>query len=525
MKNLDLSKMTPKQLKALQLEVGRRARKAGCEDKLAEFVKAGWDILEPSNPLQWNWHLDALCAYLEAVTRRDIKRLIVNIPPGTMKSLIVSVFWPAWIWTKDPSHRFLCGSNDEKLAMRDAVKMRQLIEDPWYQENWGSKVTLSKEQAEKGLFANTARGHRQSQSMTSTITGKRGDTLVIDDPHDANKMSDVQRVDVLESWDDGWSSRMNNPSEDAIVVIMQRLHVEDLTGHLLEHKQEPWIHLVIPMRYEGVQSFDAGKDIGRPDLVDPRTEEGELLFPARVNLQAVLTQEETWGPYATAGQYQQRPAPKGGGEFKKDWVMRYKIAPKRFNTMILVDPAGERKPGVVGSRDNTAMGVFAKDQLGNYYLIDGVRDRLNLNERTDLLFEWHAKYNPSLVGYERYGMQTDVAHIRMEMERNQYRFKIIELGGNMKKEDRIRRLIPLFSNGKIWLPERLDKLMLDGSTRDIIEDFITIEYAPFPVGKWDDFLDMMSRICDEEMALKGPVKKAPRTRMVSRQYTDRAAGY
>jgi phage terminase large subunit-like protein len=526
MTEIDISKLSSEQVKALRKQVEARARIKRQEESLEHFIKAHWHILEPANPLQWNWHLDTLCAYLEAVSKREIRRLIVNIPPGTMKSLIVSVFWPAWQWATDPTHRFLCGSNDETLALRDAVKMRQLVLSPEYQENW--KVSMDTKQDEKGLYANQNRGHRQSISMTSTVTGKRGDTLIIDDPHDANRMTDVQRMRVLENWDDGWSSRMNNAETDAIVLIMQRLHQEDLTGHLLELKEERWIHLVIPMRYEGVPTFDAGKDLGRPELNDPRTTEGELMFPSRVSERTARAQEEVWGPYNTAGQYQQRPSPKGGGELKQEWLMYYKAPPpkSKANTIILVDPAGERKQGVVGPRDNTAMGVISKDDNDNYFLVDGVRDRLNLVERTELLFEWHQKYKPLAVGYERYGMQTDIAHIQNEMEITHYRFKIIELGGNMKKEDRIRRLVPLLAAGKIWFPEKMPTVMKDGTVRDIVDDFLKIEYLPFPVGKWDDFLDMLSRICDEEMSFRSPARSRRRHKVpIKRGFTDRAVGY
>lgn len=522
---MDLSQLSPDQIQALRQQVSERALKASQEENLADFIKGGWHILEPSNPLQWNWHLSLICAYLEKVSSREIKRLICNIPPGTMKSLIVSVFWPAWTWATDSSHRFLCGSNDESLALRDAVKMRQLVTSEWFQTRWGDKVTMDRQQDEKGLFANENRGHRQSQSMTSSVTGKRGQTLIIDDPHDAKNLSDVKREQVLNAWREGWTSRMNNPNEDAIVVIMQRLHSEDLTGYLLSLKKEPWIHLIIPMRYEGESTFDAGKDINRPDLFDPRTYPGELMFESRVDEVAALAQEEQWGPYNTAGQYQQRPSPKGGGELRLDWLMTYKTPPKRCNKIILVDPAGERKPGVTGKRDNTAMGVFGKGQDDQYYLIDGVRDRLNLVERTELLFEWHHKYKPKGVGYEQYGAQSDIAHIQAEMEVLDYRFKIIELGGSLKKEDRIRRLIPLLSQGKIWLPERLMKPMVDGTSRDIIADLIEVEYSHFPVSKWDDFLDMMSRICDDEMKIIGPMEAKPMPTFKRRAYTDSGVGY
>jgi len=483
--------------------------KKRCENSLAEFVRSAWHVVEPSTTLVWNWHLDTLCGYLEAVYEGRVKKLIINIPPGTMKSLVVSVFFEAWIWTKDPGYRFLCGSNEGTLATRDSLRMRQIIESDWYQERWGSKVILSKEQAEKTLFTNTARGHRESQGIFGKVTGKRGDMLIFDDPHDAKQTeSDVTRQAVLDAYDNAWSSRRNDLAHSPIILVMQRVHNQDLVAHMIK-KGQGWIRLAIPMRYDPALTFDAGADIGRPELNDPRKKEGELLFPAKFPESAVKDLEIDLGPYGTASQLQQRPSPKGGGEFKRSWLNYYLKKPLNGNRYIIVDPAGERKPGQKGKRDNTAMGVIEFCGDGNYYLIDGVRAKLNLVERTTLLFQWHRTYKPLGVGYEQYGMQADIAHIKEKMEEQSYRFRITELGGSLRKEDRIRRLVPLFHHGKIWLPEALHKTDTNGQMVNIISQFVEEEYLPFPVARFDDFFDMLSRICDEEMDMAQPEVRQP----------------
>ncbi len=495
-----LDDITPTQAKALLIELDRVRNKKHAEKSLAEFVKQAWHEVEPGRPLIWNWHLDTLCGYLEAVFRGDIRRLIINIPPGTMKSLIVSVFYPAWVWIHHPSHRFLCGSNEGTLATRDSLRMRTLIQSVWYKENWGEKIKISPDQREKTLFKNTAEGHRESQGVLGKITGKRGDTLMWDDPHDAKQTeSETIRSSVLESWDSAWSSRMNDPDSSAVIIIMQRVHQEDITGHLLKKTAQDWVHLAIPMKYDSEVTFDAGLDIGRPDLNDPRTEEGELLFPQRFSAKAVSDLETDLGPYGSAGQLQQRPSPKGGGEFKSEWLKFYIKKPHTGNRIILVDPAGERKPGVNGKRDNSAMGVFELGSDKNYYLIDGYRDRLSLHERAKILFKWHREHQPIAVGYEKYSMQSDLVYIESEMERLDYRFDIVELGGSLRKEDRIRRLIPIFAAKRMWLPETLYRTSLvTKEPVDIIDRFKEEEYLRFPVAPFDDFFDMMSRLLDED---------------------------
>lgn len=492
---------------------------------LSQFVRGAWHVVEPGRKLVWNWHVDVICAYLEAVAAGKIRRLIINVPPGTMKSLVVSVFFPAWRWISDPSLRFLCGSNESTLATRDAMRMRSLVSSPWYADRWGETVQLAADQGEKMLYQNTQRGHRESQGVLAKITGKRGDILCWDDPHDSRQSdSDVIRQGVIDAWDMAWSSRLNDPDTSAVIIIMQRVHHDDITGHLLRKVEQNWCHLVIPMRFDPERAFDAGKDIGRPDLTDPRTEPGELMFPARFSEQSVRDLEHDLGPYGTAGQLQQSPSPRGGGEMRIEWLNRYSAQPIGGNRIVLADPAGERKPGVTGKRDNTAMGVIEIGADNNLYLIDGYRDRLNLVERTDILFAWHRKYRPLQVGYESYGAQSDIAHIRDRQEREGYRFRITELGGSMRKEDRIRRLIPLLEAGRLWLPQTMHRTLKDGTTVDLIKQFIDIEYLPFPVGRFDDFLDMLSRVMDEEIKLASPKPKTP---FILREHTprDRAVGY
>lgn len=472
-----------------------------CERSFAEFVKRAWPIVEPGRPLLWNWHLDTICGYLEAVDSGCIRRIIFNVPPGTMKSLVVSVFFPAWKWTKDPAHRFLCGSNEGTLATRDALRMRTIVESDWYTSLWGGKFQISRDQREKTLFANTSHGHRESQGVLGKVTGKRGDCLIWDDPHDTKQTeSDVQRSAVLEAWDTAWSSRLNDPRSSAVILIMQRIHQLDITGHLKTKEDQGWVVLAIPMRYDSEVTFDAERDIGRPELNDPRTMEGELLFPERFDEAAVRSLETDLGAYGSAGQLQQRPTPKGGGEFRTDWLRFYSRKPAKGNRVILVDPAGSRSQSSRKTRrDNTAMGVWQKGEDDNWYLVDGYRDRITLVERANILFRWHRQYRPLAVFYERYGMQSDIDHLMERMEQESYRFNLIELGGSLSKEDRIRKLLPLFSRGQIWLPEVLYRTNDQGLEVDIINAFIEEEYKQFPVATKDDFFDMMARLCDKEV--------------------------
>ena len=278
-------------------------------------------MLEPTTPMQWNWHLDVLCAYLQyGFFTGLLPRLIFNVPPGSMKSLLFSVFYDAWVWTQDPGHRFIGLANEDTLATRDNLRVRQLVQSEWYQDRWGNKVQTAPDQREKSNFTNQARGFRLALGIKANVTGKRGNTLQIDDPIDAKKaFSDVEIQSVNDAYDQAIATRLSQPNTDKIGIIMQRLRTNDLTGHVLGKKNQRWTLVRIPMRYEGRPSFNAAKDLG-PEfafLKDPRTKKGQLLWPERYSEATVQAMEEDLGDYGTAGQLQQRPSPLAGGIIKK----------------------------------------------------------------------------------------------------------------------------------------------------------------------------------------------------------------
>ena len=304
-----------------------------CAESLATFVAQAWPIVEPGQDYVHGWHIDALAEHLEAITYgdEDYNRLLINIPPGHMKSLMVSVFWPAFEWgpCNMPHMRYLCASHSLELGIRDSMRMRRLITSDWYQARW-PHVKLTADQNQKTKFENTATGFRQAVAAGS-ITGSRGDRVIIDDPHSVEgAASDQQRASTLEWFLEAVPTRLNNPDRSAIVVIMQRLHEEDVSGVILD-KQLGYDHLCLPMRAT-LWRKDFPTKIG---FVDPRTEEGELLFPARFPQSVVERDERVMGSYATAGQFQQEPVPRGGGIIKRDWWKPY-MASEEYPPMEMV---------------------------------------------------------------------------------------------------------------------------------------------------------------------------------------------
>lgn len=319
-----------------------RARRS-CEGSLATFIRHAWKIVEHDREYVQNWHIDVLCEHLEAVSRRQIRNLIINLPPRHMKSLSVAVFWPAWTWTWKPSECWLYGSYSPKLSTRDSVKCRRILDSPWYLKNWGSKYfgdnkqesILRPDQNEKMRYENLCSGIRISTSVGGTGTGDGGDIIIVDDPHKVKGVeSSVLRHSVIDWWDNEMSTRGNDPLTVCKLVIMQRVHDEDLTGHLLEKAEENWDHLCLPFEHEPKTTVDMKRttSIG---VRDPREKEGELLWKNRYDKKAVSDLKTSLTVYQQTGQLQQRPTPKEGTIFKREWFeKRWSTLPDRFDHML-----------------------------------------------------------------------------------------------------------------------------------------------------------------------------------------------
>jgi predicted phage terminase large subunit-like protein len=279
---------------------------------LAEFVRLGWHVLEPVARYVHGWHIDAICEHLEAVTAGTIPRLLINVPPGTMKSLIVSVFWPAWEWGPCgmSSMRYLTTSWKSDFVDRDARRMRDLVASEWFQAHW-PEVQLVR--AGETSFSNTATGNREGMAFKGLTSG-RGDRLIIDDPHSTETAeSDAEREKAIRIFRESVPTRINDPERSAIVVVMQRLHSNDVSGQILALHLD-YVHLMLPMEYEPER-----RCVTVTGFADPRTYDGQLLCPERFSRVEVDRLKATMGGIAVAGQFQQRPTPRGGGLFKRAW--------------------------------------------------------------------------------------------------------------------------------------------------------------------------------------------------------------
>jgi predicted phage terminase large subunit-like protein len=459
---------------------------------LREFVYLAWLIVEPSTPFVPGWHIDAIIEHLEAITLGQIRNLVINVPPRHMKSLLVSVFWPAWEWIRWPERRWLYSSYGAQLSIRDSIKCRRLIESPWYQALWGDRFSLTSDQNTKGRFDNSRSGYRLATSVGGAVTGEGGDRIVCDDPNNVNEAeSDSVRKGTNDWFDVVMSTRVNDPKTAARVVVMQRCHQQDLSGHLLE--QGGWEHLCLPAEYEGPRKATV---IG---WSDPRKDHGELLWPERFGPKEVGELKVSLGSYAAAGQLQQRPSPAEGGMVKRHWFRYWQQLGEDLPPVPVRLADGTIQPypvhnvkwfdEVIQSWDCTFKDVATADYVvgqvwgrvgSNFVLIDQVRGRMDCPTTVKAVRELSRKY-PYAIAKLIEDKANGPAVIQMLSREIPGLIPVTPQGG---KVARAAGISPVIEAGNVYLPHP--------QVAPWVEDFIE-ECAAFPNGAHDDQVDAMTQ--------------------------------
>ena len=446
-----------------------------CRRSLAEFAKRAWKVLEPGATLKWGWALDAICMHLEAVTDGKVTRLLMNVPPGSMKSLLTGVIWPAWEWGPRgmPDMRFVGTAHEEQLAIRDNRRCRDLIKSEWYQSLW--PLQLASDLDGKREFGNVFKGVRQARSFTS-MTGVRGDRIILDDPISAdNANSDAKLEAAKVAFTETLPTRVNN-EKSAIIVIMQRLSEKDVSGVILDMKL-PYVHLYIPMRFE--PSKRCSTEIG---WQDPRTKEGELMFPERFAEEQVSELEKTLGTYGTAGQLQQRPAPRGGGVIKVSWFEYYTSMPQLEFRFITVDTAQKTET----KNDYSVLQCWARTATGKAIKIDRIRGKWEAPElliQTRAFWLKHSNDDGAMTSRATLrGMYVEdkVSGTGLIQTLRREGLPVIPVQRNRDKISRAFDASPFIESGNVLLSQ-------DASW---LSEFLT-EVSDFPSGAHDDQLDPM----------------------------------
>lgn len=442
---------------------------------MSAFFLWAFKVVDPSAQYKHNWHIDLIAEYLEALWEGEIKRLCVNIPPRFMKSNLITVAFPAWGLGKDPTEKFMCCSYSNTLSKKHSMDTRLLLEHEEYAQLFPGTV-IAKDQNEKSKFQTTKRGHRIATSVDGGFaTGDGGNFLIADDPANPKKAaSELERNTINEWLDQTWSSRLNDPDTGREIMVMQRLHMDDPTGHIVD---ESWEHLVLPLEAEKktVITFPrSGRIIER--------QEGELLHPERLNAEHVAAIKERLGSYGFSSQYQQRPSPVGGGIVKIKWFRRFgePPAPEAISKIwISIDTATKDKE----VNDPTGVEVWAETKEG-YHLIEWISERLLYPDLKRKIIAVANKYNNydvpmELLIEDKGNGSALIADLR---ENTSYAIIPMEPTGQGDKVVRMVNESAVVESGKCLLPEEAHWLF----------DW-ELEVENFPNAPHDEAIDTMSQ--------------------------------
>lgn len=501
-----------RQVKADIATRGHRDADGVWQGGLMSFVRHFWHVLEPETKLAEGWVLEAICEHLEAVTFGEITRLLINVFPGAMKSLLTEVFWPAWEAgpMKKPHLRYVTFSYSARLTERDNVRYRDLILSSEYQSFYGDVVKPIKIGDQK--ISNSAKGWKIASSVGGVGTGERGDRIILDDPHNVKEAeSEVVRGTTVQWFRESMSNRLNDPETGAIVIIMQRVHEEDVSGVILSLGL-PYCHLMIPMEYDPDRGID---DDGNPieteiGWVDPRLDMDDLdgcrdvlAWPVRFSQRVIETTKNEVGPFAWATQYQQTPEARGGGIFQRAWWQVWDSPDGRFPTLEYVVASLDGAFTEKEENDPSALtvwGVFLNDEgHKRIILLHAWRKRLKFHgplvpqlpkESTIMhrrrsqpewgLLEWTVdscrrfKVDRLLIEAKAVGISA-AQELRRLHGREGWAIQLVDPKGD--KVARALAVQPTFSQGMIYAPIR------DWS------EMVIDEMAVFPAAKHDDLTD------------------------------------
>ncbi len=469
-----------------------------CRRSLSRFVREGWASIEPETPLEWSWHHEALCLHVQAVlddwreareaqrTRQPftqrIKNLLANVPPGSLKSRIVMVFAPAWMWLDSPDWSVICLSGNPDVVTRDSMACRSVIGSDWYQQWFRPQWKLSADQDAKQLFTNTAGGFRAAKGSQAKITGIRAHAIFNDDPNDmAQVWSEAHRTQVNRSWRAA-SNRVKDQRIAVRVGIMQRGHALDWSGYILA--QGGWEHLCIPTEFDPKRARTTA--IG---WSDPRKVKGEVIHPERYTPEVLAEDRRVLGSAGYEAQHNQFPSPDGGGLFQRTWWRFWRhdgllvnavrpegcyagaarLLPAKFDGVTISLDAAFK------AHDGTDYVVFtAWGKLGaDRFLVDYRRGRWTFGQTKAVMRELAAIYpNARKLVEDKANGPAIIDDLQREIT------GLVAVNPEGGKESRAAASSPQVESGNVYLP--------DGAP--FLEDWVG-EFDAFPTGAHDDIVD------------------------------------
>jgi predicted phage terminase large subunit-like protein len=445
-----------------QIEINAMLR-----EDLSSFIMRSFIELNPASEYMYNWHIDLIASKLNEVRLGKCKRLIINIPPRNMKSICASVAFPAWLLGHDPSMRIICASYGQDLSEKLALDCRNIMKTDWYQSTF-PQTRISPVKGALHDFMTTQQGGRLATSVGGVITGRGAEVLIMDDPIKPDEaFSDTTRVKANDWFDGTARSRLNSKKDGAIIIIMQRLHLDDLTGHVLE--KEEWDVLSLPAISDEAVTYHFDTPYG---LETVTRSIGEPLHAERESLEILAQMRIMTGEYNFAGQYQQSPVPAGGGIIKTGWIqyLPEQDFPDTYDSILQSWDTASKIAEINDYSVCTTWGV--KDK--KIYLLNVWRKRAEFPDLKRAAIVLYNEYKATKILIE--DKSSGIALIQELKEVNIYVAKAYK--PECDKKMRLHQQSILFENGQIFLPEKAHWL----------SDYVH-EVTSFPTGKHDDQVD------------------------------------
>ena len=456
---------------------------AALRQDLPSFIAKCFATLEPGGSYRQNWHILHIAHQLTRVSDGEVKRLIVNIPPRHLKSICVTVAWTAWVMGHDPSRRIIALSYGSELAEELARQFRTVVESDWYRAAFPH---FRIKNARRGEIITTMNGSRYACGFDGSILGRGADLIVIDDPQKAQAaFSESERRKAKDTYDNTISTRLNDKRHGAIVLVMQRLHEDDLVGHVLA--KEDWEVSTIPAIAEQAQVYRIGPD---PGDVHHR-QSGELIQPMREDEAVLDTQRRLLGSVGFAAQYQQRPVPPEGHAIRREWLRYYDTVPMLDLKMVSWDTASTLQPDSDWSV-GTVWGLKGSD----VYLLDVVRGRYEPPELRKLITATTQRHAADATLVE----ETELGRALVHEMRLHDPVRPILWAVRLEKEARLLAQAPKFEAGQVLLPREAPWLGV-----------YLAELLAFPNGRHDDQVDSTSQALNwlSRMIARGIPRRRP----------------
>lgn len=432
------------------------------------FLHRCFLTLNPGTPFLRNWHIAAILYRLEQIRRGEINRLIINMPPRYLKSIVCSVAFPAYLLGHDPTYRIICLSYGADLSTKHAADFRAIVQSSWYRGAF-PRLKIART-ADSDVFT-TKRGYRKTTSVGGALTGLGGNLFVIDDPQKPVDAQSQPLRDSLNAWfSNTLMSRLDNRQSGAIIVVMQRVHLNDLTGYLTENS-DGWTLLNLAAIAEEDEDIPIG------DQQTHHRQAGETLHPERDCLAAWEIVRKENGSEVFAAQYQQNPVPPGGAMLKRQWLRYYDTPPERtYRTKVIQSWDCAAKEGAQNSWSVCTTWLIVDKT--DYYLLDVTRGRYEYPRLRQAALALAEKYDPTAIVIEE--ASTGIALGQDLKEMGRYRVRPVPVD-----RDKVTRLYvqaAKFEAGRVYFPKNAPFLP------DLEAELLT-----FPQGKHDDQVDSITQ--------------------------------